>query len=505
LSTEIPAPSASASSVVVRAPAAPRAAAAARRPSRTDFRAGLALAFAYATGLALARLIDVSEDGKAMFAFGTSFTLVCAVVALVRPRWLLPLFVAYLPYSRAYPLPVGGITGANLTNLLLVLVFLTWLSGRFGAAPRKRLRVGAPELIAAAYVAVASLSAVTAKLGGAETFDVVLDYRAWLAPILLFFLVRATVRQRQEIAALVLVMAWTTALIGGITWWEGIDRSTRGSIEAARVKGLMMQANQMGAFLVYYGVPLLAYALTLRPWRRGLPYFAGYLVAMRAMLFTFSRGAYLAFVAGSAVVALLRNPLYLVAAAGGGVAAVAAFPGLIPDSVRERLDSTTQEGTQTGEAATLDRSSVLRLVIWKGAARMIAERPLQGVGLGQFPQLIGRYTELPLAKTDPHDAHNAFVLVAAEMGIPALLLLLLFLGALAATAVDTYFRRRLAPDRPLALACVGLVVSVCVSCMLGSRFSDESMIGYAWVLAGLTVVVARLPAPSGAATRSRWR
>src|SRR4030095_627950 len=147
------------------------------------------------------------------------------------------------------------------------------------------LRVGAAELAALAYVAVASLSAVTARLNGAETFDVVQDYRAWLAPILLFFLVRGRVRQRDEIAALVLVMAWNTALIGGITWWEGVDRSTRGSIEAARVKGLMMQANQMGAFLVYYSVPLLAYTLTLRPWRRGLPYLAGYLIAMRAMLF----------------------------------------------------------------------------------------------------------------------------------------------------------------------------------------------------------------------------
>jgi O-antigen ligase len=504
VTTESPGSSAFVPSVAV-APPAPAATAAARprRPSRADYRFGLLLAFAYASGLALARLVDVSEDGKAMFVFGTSFTLVCAVVTLVRPRWLLPLFVAYLPYSRAYPLPVGGITGANLTNLLLALAFLAWLAGRFQPVPRKRLRVGAAELVAVAYVAVASLSAVTARLSGAETFDVLQDYRAWLAPILLFFLVRGMVRQRDEIAALVLVMAWNTALIGGLTWWEGLDRSTRGSIEAARVKGLMMQANSMGAFLVYYSVPLLAYALTLRPWRRGLPYFAGYLVAARAMLFTYSRGAYLAFAAGSVAVALLRNPLLLVAAAGGGVAAVAAFPGLVPDSVRERMDATTQEGTQEGEAATLDRSSTLRLVIWKGAARMIAERPLQGVGLSQFPLLIGRYTEFPLTRSDPHDAHNAFVLVAAEMGIPALLLLLLFLAVVAATAVGVYLRRRLAPDRPLALACVGMIAAICVSCMLGSRFSDESMIGYAWVIAALTVVVARLAPPPS--RRRRWR
>jgi len=39
-------------------------------------------------------------------------------------------------------------------------------------------------------------------------------------------------------------------------------------------------------------------------------------------------------------------------------------------------------------------------------------------------------------------------------------------------------------DRRLAMAFVGVIGGVLVSCMFGSRFSDECLIGCFWVLAG---------------------
>jgi O-antigen ligase len=480
-------------------------AAAQARRARIEVRPGLLVAVAYATALALARIIDVSEDGKAMLAFGTTFTGVAILSAVLQPRWFVPLLVAYLPFSRVYPLPVAGVTGANLTNLLLVLGLLAWLARR--AKPRPRIRVGPPELLVGAYVALGTLSAYTASREGTDTLALALAYRAWLAPVLLFFLVRGLVKDRHDVTAAVAVMAWTTALVAGLTWFEGIDRSSRGSIDAARVPGLMMQPNSMGAFLVYYGVPLLAYAVCARPWVRGLPLFGAFLVAARALLFTFSRSAYLALAAGSAVVLLLRRPLLLAVAGGAGLLAVLVNPELVPDSVRTRLGATQEGAVYEGEsgAQSLDRSSANRLVIWRGAARMIAERPLLGVGLGRFPQTIDLYTDYPLGPGHPRDAHNAFLLVAGEMGLPALLLLVLFLVALTAAAATTYFRRRISPDRPLALACLGMVAGLVLTCMLGSRFSDDSLIGYFWILAALTLVVGRLPLPGSSGRRTAWR
>jgi O-antigen ligase len=473
-----------------------QAAAAAALRSRAEIRPGLVLACAYAWGLAMARLIDVSDDGKAMLLFGTTFSLTVALSALLRPRWYLPLVVAYLPFSRVYPLPVAGITGANLTNLLLALGPVAWLSSR--AQGRPRLRIGFAEGLVAVFVALASLSLVPAYAAAADLGEVALTYRTWLAPILFFFLARALVRDREDVKAILQVMVWTAFLVAADTWKEGLDRSDRGSIDSSRVPGLMQQANSMGAFLVYYGVPLLAFALGARPRRHALPYLAAFLITARATLYTFSRGAYLALAAGSATVLLLANPLLLAAAGGGGAVAAVLFPSLIPESVRERVgDTTTEQVVYQGEDPTvsLDRSSAHRLVIWRGAARMIAEHPLLGVGLGRFPSVIGFYTEYPLRKSDPHDAHNAFILLAGETGLPSLALLLLLLLTWGLTALRLRFKRRYHVDRALTLAFLGSLVALVVSCMLGSRFSDEALISWFWVLAALVVVVSRLREP----------
>ncbi|HEX9187826.1 MAG TPA: O-antigen ligase family protein [Vicinamibacteria bacterium] len=470
---------------------ADRAALAARR-SRRELRPGLLLAFAFAWGLAAARFIDVSEDGKAMLLFGTSFFVAITSAAFFRPRFYLPLAAAYLPFSKVYPLPVAGITGANMTNFVLALGFVALASSRM----QGRLPVPArfADLLALAYVGAASLALLPTYAADPDLLDLAMTYRGWLAPMVFYLLARGLVRNREDVRGLLWIMAWTTLFIALDVWKEGMDRSSRGSIDAARVRGLMEQANAMGAFLVYYGVPLLALAVGARSLRRALPYLAGFLVVARAILFTFSRAAYLALAGGVATVLLFGNPLLLAAAGGGGAAALVLFPSLVPSSVRERLDDTTTSNTVyagDGAEVKLDRSSAHRLVIWRGAGRMIAAQPVQGVGLGRFQRVIGQYTEVPLRKTDPHDAHNAFILVAAEHGLPVLALLLLLFAAWAVLALRLRFRHRHPVDRSLGLAFLGTLGGVFVSGLLGSRFSDEALVAWFWMLAALVVAASR--------------
>jgi O-antigen ligase len=475
-----------------RLPAPVRARVLAARRSLRDLRPGLALAVVFAWGLGMARFIDVSEDGKAMLVFGTTFFVAITSSAVFRPRFYLPLAVAYLPFSKVYPLPIAGITGANMTNFVLALGLVAWASSRLQARPPLATRFA--DVLVVAFVALASLGLVPAYAADPDLADLAMTYRAWLAPMAFYFVARGLARNREDVLGILWVMAWTTFLVAADTWKEGLDRSSHGSIDAARVRGLMEQANSMGAFLVYYGIPLLALGVGTRPLRRALPYFAAFLVVVRATLYTFSRGAYLALAGGSATVLLLGNPLLLAAAGGGGAAAVALFPSLIPSSVMERLDeTTTRSSTYEGDGGeiSLDRSSAHRLVIWRGAARMIAAHPLDGIGLGRFQRTIGYYTEVPLRKTDPHDAHNAFILVAAETGLPSLALLLLLFAAWGLLALRLRFRHRHPVDRSLGLAFLGTLVGVLVSCMLGSRFSDEALIGWFWIMAALVVVATR--------------
>jgi O-antigen ligase len=462
-------------------------------------RLGVALATLFALVLSAARIIDVSEDGKLMMAFSLAFFPALVAAAVSRPLWFMLLTVAYLPFAKAYPLSLGGITGANMSNIVLLLAPLAWLSSR--RRSRRRLRAGALEALVGLYMVVGTLALLPA-VGQADSLGSLLQtYRGWLAPFLVFFVARGLVRDRVALASVLRLMATVTIMVAFLTWIEGLSRSDRGSIEASRVSGLMQQANQMGAFLVYYGIVLLALSLRERRLATRLFFLGGFLAAARAMLFTFSRSAYIALASGASLVVLLYNPLLLIAGAGGGVVAVTVKPSLIPGSIRERLGQTTEGVGLEGEKQSLDKSSAYRLILWKAAFRMIRERPLSGVGLGQFSSVVGHYTEVTLSKEDPNDAHNAFILIAAEMGLPALASAVMLLLALELAAAKAYLRRRHRVDRTIALAFLGSWVGLVVSCMLGSRFSDESLISYFWILAALVAVVRRLP--EGSARRQR--
>jgi O-antigen ligase len=68
-----------------------------------------------------------------------------------------------------------------------------------------------------------------------------------------------------------------------------------------------------------------------------------------------------------------------------------------------------------------------RLELWRAGMQMIRQNPLTGVGLGNFKRLVTQYegSDVDLEKI----AHNTYIEIAAEMGIPSLLVFLCILFA----------------------------------------------------------------------------
>ncbi len=74
-----------------------------------------------------------------------------------------------------------------------------------------------------------------------------------------------------------------------------------------------------------------------------------------------------------------------------------------------------------------ETSNARRIEIWKASLQSIIKHPLLGVGIGNFPVVVGE--DLARAKAGS-SAHNLYLNIAAEMGIPALLIALWFLWLL---------------------------------------------------------------------------
>ena len=71
-------------------------------------------------------------------------------------------------------------------------------------------------------------------------------------------------------------------------------------------------------------------------------------------------------------------------------------------------------------------STQAHLEAWKAGLHMIEAHPIAGVGLGNFKPLMPSYMSLPPGTVADVDtlAHNMFIEVAAELGLPALLIFL---------------------------------------------------------------------------------
>ncbi len=167
----------------------------------------------------------------------------------------------------------------------------------------------------------------------------------------------------------------------------------------------------------------------LRWWQRvGLALVFLWMAA--AVAVTLSRGAYLGLAAGLAVLLILRWPKAgtLLVAASGLAAWLWGQDAL--QWMAYRMD--TGGGNWAG-----------RVEIWRRAVIMIYDFPLTGIGMGNFPDAI----ELlyPLSATPgnpmPH-AHQLFLQIAVDVGVPGLLAWLAIWLPLVFVGVRTFVRQK---------------------------------------------------------------
>jgi putative inorganic carbon (hco3(-)) transporter len=83
---------------------------------------------------------------------------------------------------------------------------------------------------------------------------------------------------------------------------------------------------------------------------------------------------------------------------------------------------------ETGQTLSghVDASTQGRIDAWRTAKNIVEEHPITGVGIGAFMAAYDRYA--PGDAGQARTAHNSFAMIAAEMGLPALLLFIMALG-----------------------------------------------------------------------------
>lgn len=404
--------------------------------------------------------------------------------------------------------PFGALESVILGNSLLdsgQIALLVTLSAWIGAGlARRRLRIPAtafnlPWLLFFAIAALSLLDAYAIAPGLAELLKwVEIALLVWLIIDIAEWPTSGYPAVMRLTLAMLLLAGLVQALIG--IWQFGLRGTGPEHFMVLgrffRAYGTFEQPNPFGGYMNLTAMPALGTVMgLLAVWRErrrirlgeeGLQ--SGYLrpfswwliyalvcagAASLGLVLSWSRGAWLGFMAGAAVLALfstrhVRRGLGLTLVAAAAASALLAFgatAGIGPArAVIDRLGGFRDEFT-LGDVRGVDINdanySVLeRLAHWQAAADMARDDLWSGVGFGNYESAYADYALINFPAALGH-AHNYYLNLLAEVGLLGLLAYMAFWLAMMGQSI--WLIRRLAwPERGVAVGLLAAWVALAV-------------------------------------------
>jgi len=245
---------------------------------------------------------------------------------------------------------------------------------------------------------------------------------------------------------------------------------------AGSIKGIFENSNDLAMHMVSMIPIALALGLGSRNILKKLAYFGATGLMVGAVVVTFSRGGFIGLVAASLLLVRRLGKKNRVATTGAMAFAVIMFLALAPGAFSSRLS------TIFNSSADLTGSSSQRTEVLKRSFWVALRYPLTGVGIGNFKHKSPRNLE----------THNAYTQVAAEMGIAAMVVYILFLvhplKRLRLIENESYSKKEQTRFYYLAIGLQGSLVGFMVS----SFFGAVAYHWYVYYLVGYAVCLHRL-------------
>ncbi|MCM8773779.1 MAG: O-antigen ligase family protein [Candidatus Omnitrophica bacterium] len=407
-----------------------------------------------------------------------------------KPQIPLLILTCYIPFSKILVGDFGtNFRALNFTNILTIIILIGW----FLKSQRENLpfwEESPLNKLIYLFIFLGFLSVVHAfGWVGENAFLIFIDFKRWVTPIIFFFLAYNIVRDKNVCKAVIYTMTFVIFLAGVMAIRDymnfGVSAS---SLEKARIGGITAQPNQLAAFFVYYMFLYAGFILTyynnFRSWLLLLPM----AVAFRGIMVTFSRGGYVAFACGGLGLSFFRSKLLFILSTAGLVFMIM-NPQFLPAGIRYRMNMTIEEKDYVSSELeeNLEPSSARRIEAWRGGIAMIKDKPLFGVGYGLFPYFLPRYNP----NIQEMDAHNSYLIIAAEQGLPTLIVFLSIVFLLFRYSNWVYRNTKDKFYKAVSLGFLGGLSGLLVANIFGSRLNSTEISGYFWILAGIIMRIYR--------------
>jgi O-antigen ligase len=490
-------------------------------------------------GMGLSRLRRVYSLWPFVLATGLGLLIVrlplLPAVALLAPVVLLAMFVEPLVGVALMLLtaPWGALENVALGRMLLdsgqLLFLLTvgaWLvrSALAGRVTLRPMRFTLPLLL---FVAVSSFTLIDAPSIPAGLTELLKWVEVGVVALVVVDRVAILSRKQTAIASwiawpedswrvllfIILLGGFTQAIIG--IWQFGLRGSGPEHFQIVggrffRAYGTFEQPNPFGGFMAWIACVGLGATLgTTMQWlfarrsrsRQPLRWLillaTMTLAAFLALLFSWSRGAWLGFGSGVAALLLLwprRRFTGLVALLAVLVLAGAIWQsGLLPPAMAERVVSFTED-LQLGDVRGADINdanyAVLeRLAHWQAALNMARYNLWSGVGFGNYEAAYANYALINWPAPLGH-AHNYYLNLLAETGVPGFLAYALFWFVVVWQTLSVISRSEW-PERGAALGLLAAWVALSVHQLLDKLYVNNLYLYLGAMLGVLQVLYER--------------
>lgn len=302
--------------------------------------------------------------------------------------------------------------------------------------------------------------------------------------ILLYYLVSYNVRSYEQIRQLITALLASTvivALYGFYQYILGVDISALEWVDAeqfpdlkVRVFSTLQNPNLLAGFLVTIIAIVIGLGLQMKAADR-LSMLVLVIMLAGCLVLTYSRGAWVSLAAVIGAYGLLydRRILWLLL--------VGPLIMLCFNDVSSRIVSIFNP---------TDTSSTLRFALWESTIAMIADKPLTGIGWGVYWLVYPEYDFfIQDTSTVIFHAHNMYLHLAAEIGIPGLCAFLVFIYCHAHAAVIMLQMPCPPWIKGLLTGLIAAILGIAVSGMTDHVLFSIQMSMLAWLLFAVVISV----------------
>lgn len=289
------------------------------------------------------------------------------------------------------------------------------------------------------------------------------NWKNYMILPLLFLLTYNNIENKKEIKRLFFLMCCAIVimnyyLVQQISWmgsWFSREKMT-GTFE-------WLGINETAAFYAIYTFILVGLFFFVKKTKFKIALGVLIFVNLYCILFIFSRGAYIATLAGFLIISMLKKRILIVPI----ILLLLFWQSILPPRVIERIQYTEHQGQ-------MDESARKRIILWQDSLSYFAQNPVFGIGFNTFYMMNYKM-----------DTHNVFLRTLAEQGIIGFGFLVTFMllafkkgFRLFCKAKDTFLKG-------LGLGFCASVVSLMVVNFFGDRWSYLPLAAFFWVFLGM--------------------